>query len=240
MTPGQAEDFFHANGFEVPGDRIEALLEYERLLLDWNTKINLVSRRDTTDFFVRHIIGSVSFLFTHSLSGKSTLLDVGTGGGLPGIPIAILHPDIRVSMIDSIQKKVRAVAQIVADLGLSNARVDCARVEDMPSAGTSAGAAAQRFDYIIARAVSTASRLVRWCGPMLSTGRGDRDAPAKNPGNRKLIPRGSYILLKGGDLTAELATLGEIVDRASVTVRSLEVEGAGDLLTEKKVIIISA
>lgn len=244
MTPGQAEAFFHANGFDVPGDRIEALLEYERLLLDWNTKINLVSRRDKTDFFIRHIIGSISFLFTHSLSGQSTLLDVGTGGGLPGVPIAILHPDIRVTMVDSIQKKVKAVAQIVAGLGLSNARVDCARVEDLPSAGippgTSAGTPIRRFDYIISRAVSTASQLVRWCGPMLSTGRGDGGAPAKNPENRKVIPRGSYILLKGGDLTAELASLGEVVGRADVTVRSLEVEGSGDLLTEKKVIIITA
>jgi hypothetical protein len=81
---------------------------------------------------------------------------------------------------------------------------------------------------------------VEWCAPMLAApGRTGRKEGMKDPGGREIIPPGSFILLKGGDLAAELATLGETVGRASVTVRSLEVEGSGDILMEKKVIIIT-
>jgi 16S rRNA (guanine527-N7)-methyltransferase len=244
MTPGQADELFRRNGLEIPVERIGALLEYESLLLEWNTKINLVSRRDTKDFFIRHVVGSVSFLFTHRFSPNTRLLDVGTGGGLPGIPLAILHPDVGVTMIDSIQKKVRAVSHIIDALALPNAVVRCSRVEDFQAAGIpdgrDPGGTKQGFEYIVARGVSTASQIVRWCGPLLRSGRGTCDGAAKHPAHRELIPVGSYILLKGGDLTGELSSLGEVVDRASVTVRSLEVEGSGDLLTEKKVIIITA
>jgi len=239
MTPAQAEEFFLGNGFDVPPDRIGALLEYERLLLDWNSKINLVSRKDTSDFFIRHIVGSISFLFTHSLVEDTTLLDVGTGGGLPGIPLAILHPKIRVSMVDSIQKKVKAVAQIIADLGLANASVECMRVEDLPARRIRPGDRGVKFGYIVARAVSSTAQLLRWCGPMLAAGGAGPAAPAHEHEKRTLIPAGSFIFLKGGDLTAELASIGDVAAPASVTVRSLEVIGSGDLLTEKKVIIIS-
>jgi 16S rRNA (guanine527-N7)-methyltransferase len=240
MTPGEAEEFFRRNGFDIPAGRMEALVEYERLLLEWNAKINLVSRRDTSDFFIRHIVGSISFLFAHSLAPGTSLLDIGTGGGLPGIPLAILYPEIRVTMVDSIQKKVKAVGEIITGLGLPNAQVTCARVEELPGMKGGAGGRAERYDYIIARAVSTASRIVEWCAPMLAApGRTGRKEGMKDPGGREIIPPGSFILLKGGDLAAELATLGETVGRASVTVRSLEVEGSGDILMEKKVIIIT-
>lgn len=232
MTPAQAGELFRRNGFEVPAERIEALVAYERLLLEWNAKINLVSRRDTSEFFIRHIVGSISFLFAHSLRGDASLLDVGTGGGLPGIPLAILHPGLRVTMIDSIRKKTVAVGRIIEDLGLSNARVDCTRVEDLRP-----GPRVGRFDYIIARAVSSASKVIEWCGPLLASGGGADGGMDMN--GREVIPGGSFILLKGGDLTSELAALGEAAGGATVTVRPLNVEGSGDLLTEKKVIIVT-
>jgi len=242
MSPAQAGELFRANGYDVPADRVEALLEYERLLLDWNSKINLVSRRDTSDFFIRHIVGSISFLFIYSLAEKTTLLDVGTGGGLPGVPLAILHPGIRVTMVDSIQKKVKAVDAIIRDLRLENAGVECARVEELSSRPVRPGGRPGKFDYIVARAVSSSARILGWCGPMLA--RGGRHTPGAEghpgtPGRRTAIPEGSFILLKGGDLTAELASVGEAAGGASVSVRALEVAGSGDLLTEKKVIIIS-
>jgi 16S rRNA (guanine527-N7)-methyltransferase len=234
MTPEQAAGLFGRNGLELGEETVRALIAYERLLRGWNEKINLVSRRDTSDVFTKQILGSVSFLFRYTLAGGSTLLDVGTGGGLPGIPLAIIHPDIRVTMIDSIQKKARAVEEMVGALGLDNARMLCGRVEELSPGKTGT------FDYVIARGVSTASEIVRWCGRLLRRpGRGRPPEQGVDAGVRKPVPPGSFILLKGGDLTAELASLSEVAGSASVTVRSLEVDGARDLFTEKKVIIVT-
>lgn len=234
MTPVEIAQLMAKNGLPLAAETIDGLLAYERLLLDWNTKVNLVSRRDTTDFFVRHIVGSVAFLFGHSLAGNTALLDVGTGGGLPGIPLAIIHPDVRVSVIDSIAKKTKAVNDIVEQLGIRNVRVICGRVEECEPAriGT--------FDYVVARGVSSSSEIVRWCSPLLRTdGRGRAAASRDDQGPRKPIPPGSYILLKGGDLTSELVALSEVAGSASVTVRSLDVKGAESQIIEKKVIILT-
>ncbi len=234
MTPGQVADLLGKNGLTLADETIDGLLGYERLLLDWNGKINLVSRRDTSDFFLRHILGSVAFLFNHSLANNSALLDVGTGGGLPGIPLAIIHPEIRVSVIDSIAKKTKAVNDIVEQLGLRNVRVLCGRVEECKAAkiGT--------FDYVVARSVSSSADIVRWCSPLLRTPGSSRPADQRNDaGQQKQIPPGSYILLKGGDLAEELAALSAVAGSASVTVRSLEVRGAESQFTEKKVIIVT-
>lgn len=234
MTPGEVAELLERNGLTLAAETIDGLLGYERLLLDWNGKINLVSRRDTSDFFSRHILGSVAFLFAHSLAEQSALLDVGTGGGLPGIPLAIIHPDIRVTVIDSIAKKTKAVNDIVEQLGLRNVRVLCGRVEECKPAkiGT--------FDYVVARGVSSSADILRWCAPLLRTKGPGRPVGTRNDaGPRKLIPSGSYILLKGGDLADELSTLSEVAGTASVTVRSLEVKGAESQFTEKKVIIVT-
>ncbi len=234
MTPAEVAGLLEKNGLPLAGETIDGLLAYERLLLDWNAKVNLVSRRDTTDFFARHVVGSVAFLFSHSLAENTALLDVGTGGGLPGIPLAIIHPDVRVSVIDSIAKKTKAVNDIVEQLGVRNVRVICGRVEECkPSAiGT--------FDYVVARGVSSAAEVVRWCAPLLRTdGRGRAEASRDDQGPRKRIPPGSYILLKGGDLASELASLSEVSGEASVTVRSLDVRGAESQIIGKKVIILT-
>ena len=237
MTPAQAGELFGRNGLQLDVETIGKLLEFERLLLAWNEKINLVSRRDTSDVFTRQIVGSVSFLFGYKLAGGSTILDVGTGGGLPGIPLAIIHPDIRVTMIDSIQKKMKAVTDIAGNLGLTNARVLSGRVEELDPAGLGKFG---KFDYIVARGVSSASQIVGWCARLLrKQPAGLKADPGTDTGPRKSIVPGSYILLKGGDLKAELASLSEVAGPASVTVRSLGVEGAKDQFTDKKIIIIT-
>ncbi len=199
MNPDRALELFATNGLPLDGKKIGTLLEYERLLLGWNEKINLVSRRDTSDVFTKQIVGSVAFLFSYRLAGDSALLDVGSGGGLPGIPLAIIHPDIDVTVIDSIQKKMKAVTDIVAGLGLPNVRVLCGRVEELDPAGTGKPGMPAVFDYVMARGVSSASEIVVWCRRLL--GKSRRAAAGDSGGNtgpRKLIPPGSYVLLKGG------------------------------------------
>ena len=246
MTAAEASELFAKNGFPLDVSRVDMLLGYERLLLDWNTKINLVSRRETSGLFLRQIVGSISFLFSHHLAAGSTVLDVGTGGGLPGIPLAVVRPDLGITIVDSIRKKITAVSAIIAGLGLGNIRAICGRVEELDPeiVGT--------FDYIVARGVSSASEVVGWCAPLLGAHAAGPRAGAPGPGapggpavpggrasRSTAVPRGSYILLKGGDLAGELESLSETAGGASITVRSLTVEGAEDSFTEKKIIVVT-
>lgn len=234
MTPTGASELFRANGLPLDEAAIGTLLEYERLLLAWNEKINLVSRKDTAEVFRKQIVGSISFLFSYRLEPGAALLDVGTGGGLPGIPVAIIHPDIAVTMVDSIRKKMTAVGDMVGALRLPNARTICSRVEELDPSKIG------RFDYIVARGVSSASDILGWCAKLLRVRRVQGPAgSATGQGPRALVPPGSLIFLKGGDLEGELAQLSEVAGRASVTVRSLTVAGAEALFTDKKVIIVT-
>jgi 16S rRNA (guanine527-N7)-methyltransferase len=238
MTPEGAAELFRANGLPLDDATIGKLLEYERLLLGWNEKINLVSRKETADVFTKQIVGSIAFLFSCRLMGDTRLLDVGTGGGLPGIPLAIMHPDVSVTMVDSIQKKMKAVNDMVGALGLGRTRAICGRVEELERANVG------NFDYIVARGVSSAAEVVGWCVRLLRTkGRYRMAEPGPDPGSRSgsktLIPPGSFILLKGGDLAEELSRLSEVSGSAAVTVRPLTVAGAEELFTDKKVMIIT-
>jgi 16S rRNA (guanine527-N7)-methyltransferase len=234
MSPEGAAELFRRNALPLGDATIGKLLEYERRLLEWNGKINLVSRRDTADVFTKQIVGSISFLFSYRLAAGAKLLDVGTGGGLPGIPLAIIQPDLSVTMVDSIRKKMKAVGEMVGALGLSRAQAICGRVEELDPRKDGA------FDYIIARSVSSAPEIVGWCGKLLRRRQG-RAQPETVPdaGARTLVPPGSFILLKGGDLDDELAGLSQVVGSASVTVRPLSVAGAEELFTDKKVMIIT-
>lgn len=251
MTKSAASELFDRNGLPLDDAALDRLLEFERLLLGWNEKVNLVSRKDASGVFVRQIVGSAAFLFRHALEERTTLLDVGTGGGLPGIPVAIIHPSIEVTLVDSIAKKIRAVSDIVAGLGLTNVRTICSRVESLPTRERGA------FDYIVARGVSRAAEVVEWCLPLVRRAGAQADRSASGPadrgagperggaerrapltGPRTPVPRGSFILLKGGDLDEEIAALSDVVPGASVTIRSIEVEGDLPQFTEKKIIII--
>jgi 16S rRNA (guanine527-N7)-methyltransferase len=238
MTPAGAAELFRANGLPLDDATIGRLIEYERLLLEWNGKINLVSRKDTADVFTKQIVGSIAFLFSCRLLGDTRLLDVGTGGGLPGIPLAILHPDVSVTMVDSIQKKMKAVNDMVGALGLAKTRAVCGRVEGLDRAEIG------NFDYIVARGVSSAAEIVGWCAKLLRTkGRYRMNEPGPDTGAaagpRTPVPPGSFILLKGGDLVDELSELSKIMASAAVTVRPLDVAGAEGLFTDKKVVIIT-
>src|SRR3990172_6606526 len=96
------------NGLSVSDDRLQLLERYVRQLLDWNKKLNLISRRDEENVWTRHILHSASLLFHLSLKQRARILDLGTGGGLPGIPIKILVPSFSVTLVDSINKKTTA------------------------------------------------------------------------------------------------------------------------------------
>ena len=156
-------------------DQFNAL---QNIYIEWNNRINVISRKDMDNFHLHHVLHSLAigkaFLFTRG----DIILDVGTGGGFPGIPLAILFPDTKFVLLDSIQKKIKVVTEVINHLKLRNAQPLRARVEEHPG----------RYDYVISRAVTSFPAFVEMTWEKLKKEEG----------------RGGIIYLKGGDLTEEL------------------------------------
>ena len=152
------------------------------LYADWNLQINVVSRKDVENLMERHVLHSLAIAKAMEFHQGAKVLDVGTGGGFPGIPLAILFPEVSFHLVDSIGKKIRVVQGVVDALGLKNAKATHGRAEEVP--GT--------FDYVVSRAVAPMETLVYWTSSKLKSGQA---------GTR---PNG-WLVLKGGDLTEELS-----------------------------------
>jgi 16S rRNA (guanine527-N7)-methyltransferase len=136
---------------ELPPDQVELIDRYCRLLWDWNAKLNLTRHTDYEKFVSRDLVDSL--ILSRHIAGGERMLDVGTGGGVPGIPLAIVRPDLQISLCESVAKKARVVEQIVADLGLPLA-VYHVRAEDLLAERT--------FDTLTARAVAPLAKLLGW------------------------------------------------------------------------------
>ena len=188
------------NQFPVSDTQLLRLEEYVSSLLEWNKKINLVSRRDTDNIWRRHIVGSIAFLFRFQLHPSSSIIDIGTGGGLPGIPLAILLQNVRVTLVDSIQKKVKAVESIISDLHLETVDALCGRAEELADRKE----LQHSFDYVIARAVGQVADLIKWSKPFLKSARNNYSNISRSSSLQSQIDSGSILLLKGGDVTDEI------------------------------------
>ena len=156
-----------ANQLHLSADQIGKLDDYVKLLLRWNKELNLLSRKDESSIWVSHILHSLSLAPRVLLPQGCNVLDLGTGGGLPGVPIAIMRPDLRLTLLDSVRKKTDALKEIVSDLGISNVAVSWGRagelkLKDLPSAG---------FDVVLARAVAPLKDLIRWSLTLVRRGR---------------------------------------------------------------------
>lgn len=165
----------------------EKLHEYTSLLREWNAKINLVSRKDTDRLEVKHLAHCLTITKFLRLMPKARLLDVGTGGGLPGIPLAICYPEARFTLMDSIGKKVMVVEDMVNRLGLQNAEVIRGRVEELPKK--------KSYDFVIGRAVTALPTFFGWVQNKIAKG-------------AKHSPANGILYLKGGDYTEELNSSG--------------------------------
>jgi len=161
-----------ANGLALSEEQLALLEAYVALLLEWNGKINLISRRDQENVWFAQILHSVSPWLFVDIARSLRVLDLGTGGGLPGIPLAILRPDLRLTLLDSIRKKADAVRQMAGALGLKNVDVVAGRAEEV---GRQA-AHRHSYDVVVARAVAKLSDLARWSRPLLKDGGGSRPA----------------------------------------------------------------
>ena len=174
---------------ELSNEKRELLLQFQRLLSDWNLKINLISRKDE-EVELHHILHSLSIAKYIAFAPGSNILDLGTGGGLPGIPLAILFPDCNFLLVDSIGKKVMAVQQMIDELNLKNASAKQIRVENLEIS----------FDFVVTRAVAKASQLRQWTSKILSEK------------HQNALPNG-ILALKGGDLKEELSSLKKYIFR---------------------------
>ena len=163
------------------------LIQFEKLELlykYWNSKINVISRKDISSLYLKHVLHSLAIAKFIQFSKDTHIIDVGTGGGFPGIPLAILFPDCKFHLVDSIEKKVRVVDAVSNELGLGNVTTQCKRVEDMDD----------KFDFILTRAIADMSTILEWTVNNIS------------PNSNNIIPNG-IIALKGGDLDKELSRI---------------------------------
>ncbi len=155
--------------------------ELLQLYLDWNSKINIISRKDMNSFYKHHVLHSLGISKMISFIPGTRILDVGTGGGFPGIPLAILFPEVQFDLIDSIGKKINVVKEVSKELGINNVSSHHIRAEHYP----------KMVDFVISRAVTKLEFFVPWVKNKIL------------PLSKNILNNG-IICLKGGDLTEEL------------------------------------
>ncbi|HRZ32547.1 MAG TPA: 16S rRNA (guanine(527)-N(7))-methyltransferase RsmG, partial [Flavobacterium sp.] len=153
----------------------------EELYHVWNAKINVISRKDIDELYIKHVLHSLGIAKVMEFQPKTTVLDVGTGGGFPGIPLAILFPETRFYLIDVIAKKIKVVNEVVIALGLENVKAEQIRAENVKG----------DFDFIVSRAVTNMPDFVSWINDKIKK-------------QQKHELKNGVLYLKGGDLTEEL------------------------------------
>jgi len=179
----------------------------ESLYKDWNLKINVVSRKDIDELYLRHVLHSLGIAKVMSFLPNTKVLDVGTGGGFPGIPLAILFPETQFHLVDSISKKIKVVNEVVEGLDLTNVKTSHDRVENIPG----------QYDFIVSRAVAAMPTFVHW-------------VKGKIAKQQKHELKNGILYLKGGDLTEELSTY------KTATIYNLSDYYKEDFFNTKKVV----
>ena len=154
----------------------------------WNERINVISRQDMPNFVERHVLHSLAIAEVCRFGAGVKAMDVGTGGGFPGIPLAVMFPDSEFTLVDSIAKKIKVVEEIASALGLKNVRAKCCRAESVEG----------RFDFVVSRAVTETKTLVEWVWNKIE--RRERYGQGGDLSN-------GILCLKGGDLKDELAAV---------------------------------
>ena len=154
---------------------------------DWNSKINVISRKDLDNFYLRHVLHSMSIAKFHHFSSGTSIMDLGTGGGFPGIPLSILYPEVNFHLVDSISKKIKVVEDILKKLNLKNVELYDDRAENIDIT----------VNFVTCRAVAPMQTLVSWVGKKVS-------------GVHKPDRKNGLLCLKGGDIYAELKDFNEL------------------------------
>jgi 16S rRNA (guanine527-N7)-methyltransferase len=166
---------------ELTSGQIEMFRSLEPLYNEWNSKINVISRKDISRLYERHVLHSLAIGKFISFIQGTKILDVGTGGGFPGIPLAILFPEADFHLIDSVGKKIRVVNEISSALGLRNVTTEQIRLENLKA----------KYDFVVSRAVTKLPEFAGWAKKNIS------------PVHKNAIPNG-ILYLKGGGLSSEI------------------------------------
>ena len=190
----------------------------EELYKEWNAKINVISRKDIDSLYERHILHSLAIAAAFDFPSALNIIDIGTGGGFPGIPLAIFFPEIKFHLVDSIGKKLKAVEAIAAEIGLDNVTTQHTRAEEIKNIS---------FDFAVSRAVAPLKDLWKWSKPLL------RSSPITSASGSQSYKPG-LICLKGGDLAQEIF-------ESSTKPRSIEISSlfTEDSFREKYLLYVS-
>lgn len=166
---------------DIQKDRFSRLQE---LYTYWNEQINVISRKDTENFYERHVLHSLGIAKIMEFKDGSSILDIGTGGGFPGIPLAILFPNCQFTLVDSIGKKIKVVNEVASALGLKNVKGIHARADTIH----------EKFDFVVSRAVTAMPAFMTWVEKKFKKE------------NKNTLPNG-ILYLKGGDLIEEMSSI---------------------------------
>lgn len=169
---------------ELTSSQLDKFRQLEALYVEWNSRINVISRKDMEHFYERHVLHSLGIAKVINFLPGAQVMDVGTGGGFPGIPLAILFPETKFLLVDSIGKKIKVVQEVTQVAGISNVVAIQARAEDVKG----------KFDFVVSRAVTALPDFVKWVENKIKKE------------SRNILSNG-ILYLKGGDLEAELAPL---------------------------------
>ncbi len=169
----------------------EQFAALESLYKAWNSKINVISRKDIEGLYEKHVLHSLSIAAVFDFGAGTKVIDIGTGGGFPGVPLAIFFPQVHFHLVDSIGKKLQIVDAVKQELGLSNISIEHTRAEEIKN---------RKFDFAVSRAVAPLNDLIRWSRPLLKL---TTQISTSASGNEMYKP--GLICLKGGDLKVEIA-----------------------------------
>lgn len=167
--------------------QLSQLSTLDELYKEWNSQINVISRKDIDNLYERHILHALALGIIIQFEAGADIVDLGTGGGLPGIPLAILFPKVNFTLIDGTGKKIKVVNDIIERIGLTNARAQQVRAEEWKG---------KKFDFVVSRAVANLDKLIPWSRRLLKKQQ------------RHPYPNGLFAL-KGGDIEAEIKALVE-------------------------------
>ncbi len=222
----EVKNILQNNGLLVSDEILEQLECYVKILIEKNKSINLISRKDTEFIWERHILHSLALMFYFDLPTGIKILDLGTGAGLPGIPLKILNPQIQIDLVDSIQKKISAVQEFINILKLKNINAICKRAETLNN----------KYDLILSRAVTDLANLFTWSKKLLNQ---STNLNIIEKANNKSIKLPILVSYKGGELDNEIKKLklyGQnlFIDSLNISIKGIKPE----LLSEKKLIIV--
>jgi 16S rRNA (guanine527-N7)-methyltransferase len=245
ITPQQVRGFVNSlfvrticaqNGLQLSNEQLRQLDEYAVRLLEWNKKINLISRCDEENFWTRHILHCISLMFKIEFSEGARILDLGTGGGLPGVVLKIARPDLLLTLLDSTQKKINVVKDLLGSLGLAGIDAVWGRAEDLGKQREHAG----QYDIVVARGVAALKNLALWSYPFLEINALEVNSRRVNaPGSTKKRINGRTLLaFKGGDVDDEIREIRKHPNVGPISTIELTLNGSTQLDDRDKKIVI--